>query len=189
MAKNAYPSGIIENVIKKYLNALHETSTKKDNDKNISYIKLPYIGKFSKFTQQKVNQLCEKFCKNTNVRVVFASTKISSFLSTKDKIPNALKSFVVYRFICANCQVSYVGETCRHLHERIDEHFKSKSSHIFKHLSENLTCKQTCDKSCFQIIDSDISAFRLKTKEAKHISWLKPELNKQVRHLVVNISV
>ena len=189
LAKNAYPTNTIDNVVKKYLNALKEKPTKNDNDKNISYIKLPYIGKFSKFTQQKVNHLCQKFCKNTNFRVVFSSTKISSFLSIKDKIPDALKSFVVYRFSCSNCQVSYVGETCRHLHERIDEHFKSKSSHIFKHLSENPACKQTCDKSCFKVIDSDISAFRLKIKEAMHINWLKPELNKQVKHLAVSISV
>ena len=95
----------------------------------------------------------------------------------------------MYRFICSNCQVSYVGETCRHLQERIDEHSKSKFSHIFKHLSENPACKQTCDKSCFQVIDSDNSAFRLKIKEAMHISWLEPELNIQVRHLAVSISV
>ena len=189
LAKNAYPIDTIDKVVKKYVNTVHEPRTKKDNDNKISFIKLPYIGKFSKFTQQKVNQLCEKFCKSTNVRVVFSPTKISSFLSTKDKIPSALKSFVVYRFICSNCQVSYVGETCRHLQERIDEHFKSKFSHIFKHLSENPACKQTCDKSCFQVIDSDNSAFRLKIKEAMHISWLKPELNKQVRHLAVSISV
>ena len=32
------------------------------------------------------------------------------------------------------------------------------------------------------------SSFRLKIKEAIHINWGKPELNKQVRHTVVSIA-
>ena len=152
-------------------------------------MKLPYIGKFSKFTKKKINQLCEKFCKDTKIRVVFSPTKMSSFFSTKDRMPSTLKSFVGYRFNCANCQVSYVGETCRHLHVRINEHFKSKSSHIFKHLNENPECKQVCDSSCFKVIDSDFSRFRLKIKEAMHIGWINPKLNQQVNHLAVSISV
>ena len=93
----------------------------------------------------------------------------------------------MYKFTCANCNVSYVGETCRHLDVRIEEHFKSASSHIHKHLSNQHACKAACDKSCFQIIDSATSSFRLKIKEAIHINWDKPELNKQMRHTVVSI--
>ena len=189
LLKNAYPSDTIDKTLKTYLRKLHEERKPSENSKKTSFIKLPYIGKFSKFTQQKVNEICEKFCKNTDIQIAFSPTKISSFFSAKDKVPSILKSFVVYHFICANCEVGYVGETCRYLHERINEHLKQKSSHIFKHLSENPECKQLCDKSCFKIIDSDRSAFRLKVKEALHISWIKPELNKQVIHLALSISV
>ena len=96
---------------------------------------------------------------------------------------------MVYKYTCANCQIGYVGETCRHLHERVKEHLTQKSSHIFKHLEENPTCKEKSDISSFQIIDNDNSVFRLKIKEAIHINWTKPELNKQVKHMVVSISV
>ena len=189
LAKNAYPIGIIDRVFNTYVKKTLEVPVDTENEENISYMKLPYIGKFSKFTQNKVNRLCDRFCNKTKVQVVFSPTKISSFLSTKDGVPSVLKSYVVYKFICANCQVSYVGETCRHLHVRINEHFKSPSSHIFKHLSENSACKQSCDNSCFQVIDSDFTSFRLKIKEAMHIGWVKPSLNQQVRHLAVSISV
>ena len=152
-------------------------------------MKLPYIGTFSKFAQTKLDRLSSTFCKNTNITLVFSSTKISSFFSSKDKIPEALRSLVVYHFICASCGASYIGETYRHLDERINEHLKSKSSHIYKHLEENSDCKQACDKSCFRIIDRASSAFRLKIKEALHINWLKPTLNKQVKHLALSITV
>ena len=33
----------------------------------------------------------------------------------KDKIPNALRSCVVYSFKCRCCSASYVGQTVRHL--------------------------------------------------------------------------
>ena len=35
-----------------------------------------------------------------------------------------LKSFLVYKFVCARCNSSYIGETCRHFKTRIDEHVK-----------------------------------------------------------------
>ena len=114
---------------------------------------------------------------------------MSNFFSSKDSIPHVLKSSVVYKYTCANCQIGYVGETCRHLHERVKEHLTQKSSHIFKHLEENPICKEKSDISSFQIIDNDNSVFRLKIKEAIHINWTKPELNKQVKHMVVSISV
>ena len=152
-------------------------------------MKLPYIGQFSKYAQKKIKYLCENFCKETSVKIVFSSTKISSFFSTKDQLPSALRSLVVYKFCCANCNVSYVGETYRHFDERVKEHLTKKSSHIFQHLLKNDDCKKVCDKSCFEIIDSASSHFRLKIKEAMHIAWLKPELNKQVHHLAVSISV
>ena len=34
----------------------------------------------------------------------------------KDKIPNALRSCVVYSFMCRCCSVTYLGQTVRHLH-------------------------------------------------------------------------
>ena len=140
-------------------------------------MKLPH-GKFLKFTQKKIKNLCEIFYNDTNVRLVFSTTKIS--FPPKDKIPNALKSFVVYKFLCVNCMASYVGETCRYLDERINEHFKSNSSQIFKHLNSKEACKEACDNTCCHVIDTDCSAFRLKPKETMYISWLTPELNKLV---------
>ena len=58
-----------------------------------------------------------------------------------------------------------------------------------KHLLENKTCKSLFDKGCFQVIDYPSSPFRLKVKEALHINWLNPDLNKQKEHVNITISL
>ena len=84
----------------------------------------------------------------------------------------------------------YIGETKRHLPTRIKEHLQTdKKSHILQHLNENPNCRDLCDDSCFTIIDHASSSFRLKLKEALHITWLKPVLNKQKNHVSITISV
>ena len=84
----------------------------------------------------------------------------------------------------------YTGETKRHLPTRIKEHLQTdKKSHILQHLNENPNCRDLCDDSCFTIIDHASSSFRLKLKEALHITWLKPVLNKQKNHVSITISV
>ena len=68
--------------------------------------------------------------------------------SSKDCLPSALKSFVVYKFVCAGCQSCYIGETKRHLPTRINEHLLTdKKSNIFKHLLENAAGKNVCDEN------------------------------------------
>ena len=89
-------------------------------------------------------------------------------------------SCVVYKFTCNSI---YVGETCRHISTRSREHlFTDKNSHIFKHLKSSKACKDSCSDSCFKIIDSAKTYNQLKIKEALHILWEGPNLNKQVQH-------
>ena len=82
---------------------------------NVRYFKLPFIGQFSKVTQVKINNLCKRFCKDLNIKLIFISFKVKTFFQNKDAIPMLLKSSVVYKFTCAGCGSRYVGETSRHL--------------------------------------------------------------------------
>ena len=132
--------------------------------------------RYSGYTQKKITHLCQKLCKSIKIKFAFSSPKACSYFSTKDKMPNTLRSSVVYKFTRANCNVSCVGETYRHFNVRIKEHLTSHSSNIFLHLKRNEICKSSCDESCFKVIDSDNSRFRLKIQEALHVIWLRPEL-------------
>ena len=101
-----------------------------------------------------------------------------------------MKSFLVYKFTCASCSSSNIGETCRHFKTKIEEHIKKDNkSHIFKHLHSFETCFDSYNSLCFKIIGKANSKFDLKIKEALHINWTKPNLNAQQNHLALTLSL
>ena len=103
-----------------------------NNSPECSYVKLPYVGKFSAIAQKWIRRTIQRFCDNSlNIKLAFSSFKIGSLFRVKDLIPKELKSCVVYRFRCAGCGACYVGETSRHICTRINEHLNiDKASHI-----------------------------------------------------------
>ena len=95
LLKNQYPLSMIDNVIKKYLqNTINKTNTGSMTVEmpNIErrYFKLPFIGMYSKVTQNKIEKLCKRFCKNVKVKLVFTSNKLSHTFSYKDSYPSVL---------------------------------------------------------------------------------------------------
>ena len=118
--KNAYPSFLIDRVIKKYLDYRFSGNQNQLKDKSdVHYFKLPYIGNLSHHIRSKLSKLCKEFCKeNFNMKLVFNSFKINNYVAYKDPIPNYLKSFLVYNFTCASCSDSYIGKTCCHFKTR-----------------------------------------------------------------------
>ena len=110
--------------------------------------------------------------------------------NVKDSIPKFLKSFFVYKFVCPGSKACYIGKTTHYLSTRIKEHWETdKKSHAFAHLVNNETCKALSTENYFEIIDSTSTPFKLKLKEAMHIIWKKPSLNKQQKHVSISITV
>ena len=100
-------------------------------------------------------------------------------MNVKDTVPRSLRSNVVYKFNCTECNSAYVGETSRHLSTRVREHLcTDKNSNIFKHLKSSNKYKKACNDSCFTILDSVSTYHQLKIMEALHILWERPVLNK-----------
>ena len=133
LLKNAYLPFLINKVIKKYLD--YKFSSKQNQLKDTSdihYFKLPYIGNLSHHIK----------------KLVFISFKIKNYFSYKDPIRDDLKSFLVYKFTCASCSSSYIGETCRHFKTRIEEHLHSM-----------VTCFDSYNSLCFKIINKANSKF------------------------------
>ena len=190
LRRNCYPDYILKQVAKNYLDnkqSRDENDPSTDKGK-VSYFKLPYIGNFSNSCKIKLKKICEKYCKNVDLRIAFQSSKLSSMFGTKDKL--ILKSKIVYQFICAECNSVYVGYTTRHYQTRVHEHLKTDSnSHILKHLRHNIKCKEACNESCFKVIDKANSEYELRIKEAMHIQWLAPSINKQKKSLQMTLMV
>ena len=97
---------------------------------------------------------------------------------------SSLRSCVAYKFTCAACNSVHIGETTRHLITRCTD----KNSLIFKHLKNSTSCKDICSESCFKILDTANTYHNLKIKEALHITWERPNLNKQLLHYNVSLS-
>ena len=149
---------------------------------------MPYL-KLSNFTQGKVRMLVNKYCNSIKIKLAFSSFKVKNLISVKDYVPRTLRSYVVYKFKYAGCNSVYIGETSRHLSTRVREHlFTDKNSNIFKHLKGSAACKEACNDSCFTVLDSANTSFKLKIKEALHIQWERPDLNKQIQHYNFSLS-
>ena len=186
--RNCFPSHFIDKITKQYLRTPRQNPNKNVSNNtentNIHYLKLPYIGNYSRLTQIKIRQLCKRFCKDLNIKLVFSTFKIKTFFSFKDPIPTALKSFVVYEFTCAGCNSHYIGETSRHFSTQIKDHtLTDRNSHVFKHLNNSTNCKNHYAPNFFKILDSAKITYTLKLKETIYIQNRIKHTNSTHQHL------
>ena len=125
LKRNLFPNWLIDKSVKGYLRKVKTTEqdTSRSDISNCHFYKLPYIGFYPSYTGKKISSIINKYCKDLNVKVIFPPFKLSSMFSPKDFIPESLKSRVVYQFTCASCGARYIGETNRHFHTRVNEHF------------------------------------------------------------------
>ena len=108
--------------------------------------KFTLIGMYSKVT--KLKNFVKGFAKIP--KLVFTSDKLHQIFTYKDSYSSVHSSKVVYKFVCACCNASSVGQTHPYLTTRIDEHFgKDKKSHIHRHLMSSTDCLNTCSSDCF----------------------------------------
>ena len=190
LEKNLYQSNFIDQQKKQYLHAqfIDKTHKQPSNSTNVLYYRLPYIGYLSTEIKQKIIKHCDYYC--TNIKIVFLSLKVGDLSNVKESVPKYLRSFVVYRFTFPGYNTSYIGEKNCLLTTRNNEHLEIDSkSHIYKDLKTNRNSKELCDTECFEVIESASSSYRLKLKEAIHITWEKPSLTKQVKHISISITI
>ena len=99
------------------------------------------------------------------------------------------RSHIVYKFLCNNCNITYYGETERHLNVRSGEHL-SLSAFTGKRVNNNK--KSAVKDHClflnhvgsfedFLILTYESNPCKLLIKESLLISMDKPLLNKQVK--------
>ena len=108
LRKNCFPTNLIEKVVNQYIAKTHTEQSSKDRQINSSdrssesathFYKLPYIGPFSYVAQNGIRQLCNRYCNNLDIKIVFSSLKIRNLFSAKDSIS---REFVhCLQFFCA----------------------------------------------------------------------------------------
>ena len=192
LGRNMFPPNLFQKTLNRYLNKqLDVTQVREEKDIDIRFFKLPYIGQHSVSLKQKLKDMIERYCTGIDIKLVFVGSKLSDSFSCKDKFTSfSQTTSVVYKFVCAGCNSSYIGETERHLSVRINEHFfKDKNSHIYKHLATSPVCKEQCTADCFSVIDHAHTKHQLRIKEGLYIKWHSPVLNKQLYHYTSALTV
>ena len=121
---NNYPVILIDQCVNTFLNKLFVpkrtliTVPKKD----ISTV-LPFLRKFSLNLRSRLYNCFKKTLPQCIIKVIFQSkNRLSNLLQFKDSISKELRSHLVYKFLCSNCNITYYSETERHLNVRSGEH-------------------------------------------------------------------
>ena len=118
------------------------------------------------------------------IKPVYTSRKIAAeFPVTEAKPPLVNQQCVVYLFKCDLCDADYVGYTCRHLHQPIDEH---KSSVIGVHMAEQHGEDPKNIEKGFKVLRKCQGKFDCLIYEMLFIKDLKPSLNKQSESKLFN---
>ena len=143
------------------------------------------------------NNCFNKTLPQCNTKVIFQSkNRFSNLFRFKDSIPKELRSHIVYKFLCINCNMTYYGETAPHLNVRYGEHL-SLSALTGKRVNNNK--KSAVKDYClffnhvgsfedFSILTYESNPFKLLIKEALLVSREKPLLNKQVKSIPLHSS-
>ena len=190
--KNGFSSSFTCSVIKKQLNKLFNPSPRPTTvDKAVVYFTIPYKGNASLTLRKNLTKLLKSFYPQLAIRVVFKpNSTIGDWFNIKDKIPFELRSSVIYLYKCRECNLRYVGQTGKHLKERISNHLgvsartqqplaKPPYSAIRDHSHDN---DHPIYRDSFKILGTFTSDMERLTAEALTIHHLKPELNVQDNH-------
>ena len=100
LEKNQFSSRIMNIIVKQYLNKFFASTSRaftvtSPDETHTHYYKLPFVGPFSSIAQRRIRRFTQRFCKNLDIKLVFAPYKIKNLFSVKDAIPKTLRSRVV----------------------------------------------------------------------------------------------
>ena len=84
---------------------------------------LPFIGKKSLQLRSRLVMSIQGNLQFCSLKVVFHSPcKLRSLFHFKDILDKKIRSNLVYRYTCSNCNVTYYGKTYRNIFTRAAEH-------------------------------------------------------------------
>ena len=125
MSLNGYTRYIRNKITKRLENRKNTKNNDTLKQENIVTIfcRIPYAGvQGETLIQNLVRKLKRHLDKPFKLRNIYRAKKISYYCNTKDKVPEYLKSHMVYEFCCPACNNKYIGKTDRNFGTRVLEH-------------------------------------------------------------------
>ena len=85
LGRNLFPQGLISQVQKQYLEKVQQIQDDNttENNSDVRYFKLPYLGVSSDLLKKKLSSLTKKYCKTASIRLVFTSLKIGTYFTKR----------------------------------------------------------------------------------------------------------
>ena len=159
------------------------------------YIVLPYLGNPSHHCKKKLTSIINRFFPQVDFKCIFVNRNtIGSFFPFKDQILLMVSSKIIYKYLCGQCNSSYVGETRRHFISRICEHKGiSPRTNVpfanppFSNIREHaLNCNHPIKIDNFSVL-ARCQDYDLRLLESIFIHKLSPNLNNQTSACPLNI--
>ena len=185
LLNNQYPLPLIEATFNKTLTNILSENKKSDDcvpdmpelDPDACIINVDEKEKFLFFVNYRgkpTEKLANSFKKlNAPCKIIMTLNKTKNAVSSlKATVPSMLQSNVVYKISCPQCELSYVGQTARHLQQRFREHTGNKGL-IKIHFD---SCGLKPDFNNIKILGK-AQGNKLLTLEALFIAEIKPSLN------------
>src|SRR5579859_3284631 len=158
--KNGYPKQFTEKAMQN-----NNKPQRGDKPKPKKTVTLPYIPGIS----EKLGRICGTY----NIRTVYSSKETlgKSLRKVKPTRPKETTKNVVYQIPCKGCDGSYIGESCRCLSKRLDEHKKAvkaydQSNGVARHAWEH---SHHPNWEEVRILDRESHWHKRKIKEALHM--------------------
>ena len=198
MRRNAYPDRLIDGVIKSFLQRIivgKETDATVEDKENFNLF-LPYLGTLTKQTEHSIRKIFKQHLPTAKVRLITKATvRLSSLFCFKDKVPQYLKSGVIYKFTCGTCNGTYIGKSKRHQKTRFCEHLgisaltgKPIKSVLPSAVSDHRkVCHSEASMESFSIISGDSNNWHLLIKERLFIQKFKPVLNANIQSVPLKL--
>ena len=190
---NNYRINIIDQCIKKFLDKLYvpkqivPTAPKKE-----LLIVLPFFGKCSLNFRIGLYKSVSKTLPKCNKKVIFQSkNQLSNLFKFKESTAFYLRSHLIYKFQCSNCNINYYGETELHLKVRAGGHISVSSitrERVITNKNLPLKIAAFCQVKCvpLMILPSWIMS-HTSLNAWKESLYSFPLLNKQVKSLKLEL--
>ena len=197
MSRNGYPAKFIDKLVSYFLIRMREPNPIVNDEKKSILIVLPFLGSSTKNLEKTIKQTIRNCLPDLQCRFIYrASTRMSTMFQFKDRIPDYMKSGIVYKYKCSGCNSTYIGETIRHAKRRFHEHLglsalsgKSMKTPVPPAISDHSTkCQTKPQYKNFKILCSNTNnEAQLRIKESLFIHRDKPNLNIQGQSIKLNL--
>ena len=187
--KNNFSATLIDKYLALFLNKIYNPTDFTVVPKKRIFIPFPYLGYISDKMKNEIGQIVTNMYPHLNLNLIFKNSfNINSFFKHKESLSPALRSSIIYKYDCEDCDASYIGSTKRQFSVRMAEHrgrsvrtgkpiSSAHNSSIFNHAMNN---NHPVKEENFKIINNSHNHFDLRLIEAMEIKRAKTTLNENL---------